>query len=167
MKVKLIRSLLFILLSLGLLANTLAQESDKPTDPDVIDWELAKERVAIISPMGYHPFLMPLIMKNRDFIGMTPEQKDIFMAWRDENRTPLLATMNDIITARTEFHRIALNPRTSDEVLLAKQEEIFKLQNKVLRYQISCRRNILDNFNEEQMDNFRFVLIENGFELDW
>lgn len=162
-----IRSMLFISLCLGLLTNSQAQESSGPTDPDVIDWELAKERVAIISPMGYHPFLMPLIMQNRDFIGMTDEQKDIFMEWRDENRPELLATMNKIIKARVDFHRISLNPETSDEVLLSKQAEIFKLQKKVLRLQISCRRNILDNFDEEQMDNFRFVLIDHGYQLDW
>jgi hypothetical protein len=36
----------------------------------------------------------------------------------------------------------------------------------VLEYQLSCRRNILDTFTEAQWDEFRFVLTENGYELD-
>lgn len=51
-------------------------------------------------------------------------------------------------------------------MLLAKQNEIFKLHKKVLEYQLSCRRTILDTFTDDQWDNFRFVLIENGYVLD-
>ena len=136
------------------------------SDFDVIDWGLAKERMKMLSQMGYHPFLMPLIMENRDAIGLSNEQIRVFRAWRSKNRVPLLHAMNQIIHERHVFQRISLNPRTSEEVLLAKQEEIFKLHKKVLKYQLSCRRNILDTFTEEQWDEFRFVLTESGYELD-
>ena len=116
--------------------------------------------------MGYHPFLMPLIMKNRDFLELTDDQTKSFMAWRDKNRAHLLKTMNKIIEERNLFYKLSLSPNTREEVLLAKQSEIFKLQREVLKYQISCRRNILDTFTNEQWDNFRFVLTENGFEID-
>ena len=59
-----------------------------------------------------------------------------------------------------------LLPDTSDEVLKAKQTEIFKLHRKVLLLQLSCRRTILDTFTEEQWDNFKFVLSEAGFDVE-
>ena len=136
------------------------------SESDPIDWALEKERTKMLSQMGYHPFLMPLIMENRDAIGLSDEQVKVFRAWRSKNRVPLLHAMNQIIQERLAFQRIALNPKTSEEVLLAKQEEIFKLHKKVLKYQLSCRRSILDTFTDEQWDEFRFVLTENGYALD-
>jgi hypothetical protein len=135
-------------------------------DLDLIDWNLAKERMKLLSQMGYHPFLMPLIMENRDMLALTKEQIKTFKDWRTKYRVPLIHSMNQIIIARVAFQRISLNPDTTEEVLLAKQAEIFKLHKKVLKYQLSCRRNILDTFTEEQWDNFRFLLIENGYVLD-
>ena len=136
------------------------------TEFDVIDWGLAKKQMATLSQMGYHPFLMPLIMENRDAIGLSNEQIRVFRNWRSKYRVPLLNAMNRIIQERVAFQRISLNPRTSEEVLLAKQEEIFKLHKKVLKYQLSCRRTILDTFTDEQWEEFRFVLTENGYALD-
>ena len=143
-----------------------ADEAAAPSDLDLIDWDLAKQQMSMLSQMGYHPFLMPLIMENRDAIGLTNEQTKVFREWRNKNRVPLIHAMNRIIQERAAFQRIALNPKTSEEVLFAKQEEIFKLHRKVLKYQLSCRRNILDTFDDEQWDNFRFVLIESGYSLD-
>lgn len=136
------------------------------SDLDLIDWDLAKERMKMLSQMGYHPFLMPLIMENRDVIGLSNDQVKVFREWRNNYRVPLIHAMNRIIQERINFQRIALNPHTREEVLLAKQNEIFKLHEKVLNYQLSCRRTILDTFNDEQWDNFRFVLTENGYTLD-
>jgi hypothetical protein len=133
---------------------------------DVIDWKVAIERMKKLSQFGYHPFLMPLIMENSDFIELSKDQIKTFKKWRDKNRVPLLHAMNKIIYERNKFQKISLNPHTSEEVLRTKQEEIFKLHKKVLEYQLSCRRNILDTFTEEQWDNFRFVLNENGYEVD-
>jgi len=143
-----------------------SEDAAAESDFDVIDWGLAKQRMKMLSQMGYHPFLMPLIMENRDAIGLSNEQIRVFRAWRSKNRVPLLHAMNQIIHERHVFQRISLNPKTSEEVLLAKQEEIFKLHKKVLKYQLSCRRSILDTFTEEQWDEFRFVLTESGYVLD-
>lgn len=143
-----------------------AVEDARNTDLDLIDWDLAKQRMATLSQLGYHPFLMPLIMENRDVIGLSNAQVRVFRDWRSKYRVPLIHAMNRIIRERVEFQRIALNPRTAEEVLLARQDEIFKLHKKVLKYQLSCRRSILDTFTDEQWDNFRFVLTENGYVLD-
>lgn len=158
--------LLMAVLSLGLVSTGLTAAPSAGGDVDVIDWKLAQKRMKMLSQLGFHPFLMPLIMENRDMLELSKEQVRAFMDWRNKNRVPLLATMNQILRARNDFLRISLSPDVSDEVLMAKQEEIFRLHRKVLRYQLSCRRNILDNFNEEQWDNFRFVLTENGYEVD-
>lgn len=162
-------TLLAFFISLNLITlPAFATDKSKPSEPqsvDVIDWELAMERMKGLSQMGYHPFLMPLIMENRDFIELTRDQVSTFMKWRNKNRVSLLHTMNKIIYERNKFHQLSLDPMTSEEVLKTKQEEIFKLHKKVLAYQLSCRRNILDTFTDEQWDNFRFVLSENGYEL--
>ena len=145
---------------------TAAQSPAPGNDLDLIDWDLAKQRMAMLSQLGYHPFLMPLIMENRDVIGLSNEQVRVFREWRNRYRVPLIHTMNRILQERVAFQRIALNPKTAEEVLLAKQNEIFKLHRKVLEYQLSCRRTILDTFTDEQWDGFRFVLSENGYVLD-
>ncbi|MCB1773186.1 MAG: hypothetical protein KDI88_06180 [Gammaproteobacteria bacterium] len=150
---------------LPLLASS-SEQQGAASASDGIDWEVARQRMSMLSQMGFHPFLMPLIMENRDAIGLENEQIKTFRAWRSKNRVPLIHTMNEIIRARAEFQRIALNPKTREEVLYAKQEEIFRLHRKVLKYQLSCRRNILDTFDNEQWDNFRFILTENGYVLD-
>jgi hypothetical protein len=157
-------------LSAGLLVlacgAAVAAEDSANSDLDLIDWDLAKERMSMLSQMGYHPFLMPLIMENRDVIGLSNDQVRVFREWRNKYRVPLIHAMNSIIQERVAFQRIALNPRTSNEILLAKQNEIFKLHEKVLAYQLSCRRTILDTFSDEQWDNFRFILTEAGYVLD-
>jgi hypothetical protein len=143
-----------------------AQAGATENDLDLIDWDKAKKQMSMLSQMGYHPFLMPLIMDNRDAIGLSNEQIAGFREWRSKNRVPLIHAMNRIIQERVAFQRIALNPNTSEDVLRAKQEEIFKLHKKVLKYQLSCRRNILDTFTDEQWEEFQFVLTENGYTLD-
>ena len=141
-------------------------ESGARNEPAAPGPDQADKQMATLSQLGYHPFLMPLIMDNRDAIGLTNEQFRVFREWRNKYRVPLLHAMNTILQERIRFQRISLNPRTAEEVLLAKQEEIFRLQKKVLNYQLSCRRTILDTFTDEQWDNFRFVLTENGYALD-
>ncbi len=162
---RLSRGILALVVTLAC-AQAGAAENSAMSDLDLIDWDKAKKQMAMLSQMGYHPFLMPLIMQNRDVIGLTNDQVKVFRAWRNKYRVPLIHAMNRIIEERVAFQRISLNPETREEVLYAKQEEIFKLHRKVLKYQLSCRRNILDTFTKEQWDNFRFVLLENGYSLD-
>ena len=158
--------LAFLAMSAFLLAPAISAEESGSSELELIDWGKAKKQMDMLSQMGYHPFLMPLIMQNRDAIGLSNEQVKVFRDWRNKYRVPLIHTMNRIIQERVAFNRISLNPRTSEEVLRAKQQEIFKLHKKVLEYQLSCRRNILDTFTDEQWEEFEFVLTENGYDLD-
>lgn len=157
--------IVILLLSLAC-APAFADQAPSQEQPDPIDWTKAREQMATLSQMGFHPFLMPLIMENRDVIGLSNDQVKVFRDWRNKYRVPLIHAMNQIIQERVAFQRISLNPKTREEVLRAKQEEIFKLHRKVLEYQLSCRRSILDTFTKEQWEGFRFVLIENGYTLD-
>jgi hypothetical protein len=131
-----------------------------------IDWDLVHNRMKSLSTAGYHPFLMPLIMANSDFIELTDEQLEVFKKWRSKNRVKILHLMDKIIYERNQFHKLSLQKDTREEVLKAKQEKIFKLHQKVLKYQLSCRREILDNFTEQQWENFNFVLSSNGYVID-
>jgi hypothetical protein len=148
------------------LTPVMSSEALEGNELELIDWGKAKKQMKMLSQMGYHPFLMPLIMENRDAIGLSNEQVKVFRDWRNKYRVPLIHTMNRIIQERVAFQRISLNPETSEEVLRAKQQEIFRLHKKVLEYQLSCRRNILDTFTDEQWEEFQFVLTENGYDLD-
>ncbi|MCK4707799.1 MAG: hypothetical protein KAU21_04220 [Gammaproteobacteria bacterium] len=165
-------SLLSFLLILSFIPSSYAQDALTSAEKasveefDVINWKIAFARMKKLSQIGFHPFLMPLIMRNSDFIELTDEQIKVFKEWRSENRVPLLHAMDKIIAERSLFHKLSLSPNTAEEVLITKQQEIFKLHKKVLKYQLSCRRNILDTFTEEQWDNFNFVLAENGYEVD-
>ena len=153
-------------LSIWLPSAASASEVAEKSEHELIDWGKAKKQMAMLSQMGYHPFLMPLIMENRDVIGLSNEQVRVFRDWRNKYRVPLIHTMNRIIQERAAFHRISLNPETREEVLRAKQQEIFKLHEKVLEYQLSCRRNILDTFTDDQWEEFQFILSEQGYDLD-
>lgn len=133
---------------------------------DEIDWDLVHNRMKSLSTAGYHPFLMPLIMANADFIELTDEQLEVFKKWRSKNRVKILHLMDKIIYERNQFHKLSLQQDTREEVLIAKQEKIFKLHQKVLKYQLSCRREILDNFTEQQWENFNFVLSSNGYVIE-
>lgn len=156
----------FLALSFSIPTTARSAEVTVKNELELIDWGKAKEQMEMLSQMGYHPFLMPLIMQNRDAIGLSNEQVKVFRDWRNKYRVPLIHTMNRIIQERVAFNRISLNPKTREEVLRAKQQEIFKLHQKVLEYQLSCRRNILDTFTDQQWEEFKFVLIENGYDLD-
>ena len=160
------RAAISVLLFLMLTGLSVAADESAKGSVDPIDWDKAKKQMAMLSQMGYHPFLMPLIMENRDVIGLNNAQVKVFREWRNKYRVPLIHAMNRIIQERTDFQRISLNPKTREEVLRAKQEQIFKLHRKVLEYQLSCRRNILDTFTDKQWEEFRFVLTENGYDLD-
>ena len=105
-------------------------------------------------------------MANRDFIELTDELLEVFKKWRKHNRVKILHRMDKIIYERNQFHKLSLQKDTRQEVLIAKQEKIFKLHQKVLQIQLSCRREILDNFTEQQWDNFKFVLSSNGYDVD-
>lgn len=118
-----------------------------------------------VSNVNFHPNLLPLIVRNSDFIGLSEKQVAAFKAWGQANLKPMIATMNAIIRKRIEFQEAALSPRVSGESLRRRQEEIFQLHRQLLDYKLSCRKNIVDTFDEENWDGFLMVLGEEGYPI--
>jgi len=131
-------------------------------DNAVLEMEQQLER---LNKVNFHPNLLPIILRNSDFMGLTSEQVTAFKTWGKTNFKPMVAVMNEVIRQRIEFEEAALSPSVSAEALRGKQEAIFQLHRKLLDYKLSCRENIVQTFNEENWDGFMMVLGEEGFPI--
>ncbi len=118
-----------------------------------------------LNKINFHPNLLPIILKNSDFIALTPQQVSAFKGWGKTNFKPMVATMNKILRERIAFQEAALSPSVSADTLRKKQEAIFQLHRKLLDYKLSCRENIIQTFNEENWEGFMMVLGEEGFPI--
>ena len=136
-----------------------AQPENDATSSDV-DNQLER-----LSKVNFHPNLLPIILKNSDYMGLTAEQRAVFKGWGKANFKPMVATMNEIIRKRIEFKEAALSPSASAEALRGRQEEIFQLHRKLLDYKLSCRENIVKTFTKENWEDFLMVLAEEGFSI--
>ena len=136
-----------------------AQPQNDATTSDV-DNQLER-----LSKVNFHPNLLPIILKNSDYMGLTAEQIAVFKGWGKANFKPMVATMNEIIRKRIEFKEAALSPSVSAEALRDRQEEIFQLHRKLLDYKLSCRDKIVKTFTKENWEGFLMVLGEEGFAI--
>jgi hypothetical protein len=118
-----------------------------------------------LNKVNYHPNLLPVILRNSEFMGLTSEQVATFKAWGKTNFKPMVAVMNEVIRKRIEFEEAALSPSVSAEILKTRQEEIFQLHRKLLDYKLSCRKHILQTFSEENWEGFMMVLGEEGYPI--
>lgn len=112
--------------------------------------------------INYLPNLLPVILENRDFIGLTDEQVNRLEQWRSSNREPLLAAMQEAINKRIEIKQAALSPTVSAARLQQMQNDIFRLQREILEYKLSCRDHVVQTFNDENWDSFFMVLADQG-----
>ena len=133
-------------------------------DNDKTAVEMAKQ-LERLNKVNFHPNLLPLVLRNSDFMALTPEQVETFKAWGKTNFKPMVAVMNEVIRQRIEFEEAALSPSVSADSLGRKQEEIFQLHRKLLDYKLSCRENIVQTFNEENWEGFMMVLGDEGFPI--
>ena len=124
-----------------------------------------EQQLQQLDKVNFHPNLLPLILKHRDYLELTPPQIDAFISWRKTNAKAMFATMNEIIRKRIEFREAALSPGVSGSELRQKQQEIFELHQKVLNYKLSCRENIHNTFTEQNWDDFFVVLAEEGYPI--
>jgi len=136
-----------------------AQPENEATTSDVDD------QLERLSKVNFHPNLLPVILKNSDYMELTAEQVAVFKAWGKANFKPMVATMNEIIRKRIEFKEAALSPSVSAEALRGRQEEIFQQHRKLLDYKLSCRENIFKTFTKENWEGFLMVLGEEGFSI--
>lgn len=133
----------------------------QPIDMQAMDQY--SQQLERLDKINFHPNLLPLILRHRDYLELTPEQIDAFTSWRKTNSKAMLATMNEIIRKRIEFREAVLTPSVSGNNLRQKQQEIFMLHQKVLDYKLSCRENILKTFTKQNWDDFYVVLAEEGY----
>lgn len=134
-----------------------------PVDQQAIDQY--QQQLDRLDKLNFHPNLLPVILKHRDNLELTPQQIDAFISWRKTNAKAMFATMNVIIRKRIEFREAALSPGVAGSELRQKQQEIFALHQKVLDYKLSCRENIHNTFTEQNWDDFFVVLAEEGYAI--
>ncbi len=108
--------------------------------------------------ISHLPNMLPVILNNKDFIGLTDEQVENLEHWRQENREPLLAVMKMAARKRVEIKQAALSPTVSSSRLQQMQNDIFRLQREILEYKLSCRDHVVRIFNNENWDSFFMVL---------
>lgn len=146
-----------------LLAASVAAHADQSQDEQALgQYQQQLER---LDKLNFHPNLLPLILKHKDYLELTPEQVAAFQSWRKANAKKMFAAMNDIIRKRIEFREAALSPGTSADALRRMQQEIFALHREVLDYKLSCRENIVNTFSEQNWDDFFVVLAEEGYAI--
>lgn len=123
-------------------------------DPEL---ELVSEK---LDKINYLPLLMPIIIKNKDFIGLTQKQVDELNDWRKTNKVPLVTAMQKIVGKRIAIKQAALSPTVSSARIIQMQNEVFRLQREVLEYKLSCREQIVKTFNDENWISFFMVLAD-------
>lgn len=117
-----------------------------------------EQQLLLLDKISYHPSLLPLIMRNIDYLELTPVQQKRLREWRKINAPEMLDKMREVAQGRIEFIELSVEPGTSDEELVQKQQQLFRLQEEVLSYKLACRNNILETFTEAQWDTLLFIL---------
>jgi hypothetical protein len=145
---------------LGLVSTVTAADLRQARPLSAADWELLKERMALVSNISFIPSLLPVIMKNQDALELSEAQVSAFRAWRKGNYQQMVDDMNAIIEKRIALSVKSLNPKVSDAEILQLQNEIFGLQKDVLKLRLGCRKLIMNTFTTNQWTAFRFVIEE-------
>lgn len=78
-------------------------------------------RLALMDKISYHPNLLPVILRNSDYLELTPEQLEGLNAWRKSNVRSMLSKMEENVMGRIEFMEAAVDPSTMDRELQARQ----------------------------------------------
>ena len=144
---------------LTILAFSLSTAVFADQTPVHIDTEL-ESSLEKLDRISYLPDLLPVILKNRDFIGLRDDQVARLDDWRNENRDAMLAVMKEIAEKRVAIKEAAILPTVSSARLQQMQNEIFRLQREILQYRLSCRDHIVQTFNDENWISFFMVLAD-------
>jgi len=116
------------------------------------------KKLELLDRISYHPSLLPIIMQNTDFLELTPDQLKRLNEWRKKNAPAMLEKMEEVAKGRIDFVEQSLNPKTSEAELVREQHHLFKLQEEVLSYKLSCRQNILQTFTPKQWDALQLIM---------
>jgi len=146
-----------LLFAISVFLVTPFASAEPALDIESADLELAIQK---LDKVNYLPQLMPVILNNRDIIGLTQKQVDDLNDWRKTNKAPMVAAMQEIVRKRIEIKQAALSPTVSSAHIIQMQNEIFRLQREVLEYKLSCREQIVKTFNNENWIGFFMVLAD-------
>jgi hypothetical protein len=124
-------------------------------------WQQVEKNLELIDAVNYVPTLLPVIMRNQDALMLTSEQLAHFRDWRKHNYVNMVNTMNEIITTRVDIKRASLDASVSGEKLQSMLDHAHELQKKLMTIKLSCRKMLVDSFNDEQWENFAFVASDN------
>ena len=134
--------------------TTLADPSLEPVEDDIAS------TIEQLDNINHLPSLLPVILDNKDFIGLTDEQVAELDRWRDQSATPMLAAMKQIARKRIAIKEAAISPTVSSARLQQMQNEIFRLQREVLQYKLSCRDHIMQTFDNENWASLFMLLAD-------
>ena len=157
MKGMLQTSSLIVVLIAVTFATSAADVSQRAPLTDA-EWDRVREHVGLMAKFSFFPSLLPVIMKNRNALELTTDQKSAFRSWRRQNYQHMVDLMNEIIEKRIAFSKSALNPAVSSDALIYEQKMIFVLQEELLGLRLSCRKLVMTTFSSSQWNNFAFVL---------
>jgi len=118
------------------------------------------KKIELLDRISYHPSLLPIIMQNKDFLELTPDQLKRLTEWRKKNALGMLEKMEEVAKGRIDFVERSLNPKTTQQDLVREQHHLFKLQEEVLAYKLSCRQNILQTFTPKQWDALQLIMAD-------
>lgn len=155
------RSLELVLLAALALPASLAAAAAEAAQGGLLseaEWETVGQRVALLDRIAYIPSVLPVIMRNRQVLGLSDVQVAQFRTWYRSHYDEMVALMNEIIARRLELSRSALDPRIDSSQLLSDQQAILGMQEDLLRLRLSCRDLMVATFTPEQWNNFAFVL---------
>jgi len=135
-----------------------AADLTQPSPLTDIEWDKVREHVGLLDTVSFFPSLLPVIMKNRDALELTDEQKGVFRGWRKQNYQRMVGLMNEIIELRIAFSKRALDSAVENAELIHEQKMILQLQEELLSLKLSCRELIMTTFSPRQWNNLAFVL---------
>ena len=145
------------LCSVLLLGLTTTNVAISATETDTADLD---KKLELLDKISYHPSLLPIIMQNKDFLELTPDQLERLTEWRKKNVPAMLEKMQEVAKGRIDFVARSLDPKTSEAELVREQHQLFKLQEEVLAYKLSCRHNILQTFTAKQWDALQLIMAD-------
>ena len=131
-----------------------ADPSLGPVEDDILS------TVEQLDKISHLPSLLPVILENKDFIGLSDKQVAELDRWRDQSATPMLAAMKEIARKRIAIKEAAISPTVSSARLQQMQNEIFRLQREVLQYKLSCRDHIMQTFDNENWASLFMLLAD-------
>ena len=151
-------SLITVFATTSLVAS--ATDLAQPTALSDAEWDTIQEYVGLLDKISFMPSLLPVIMKHRDALNLSDDQKQAFRTWRKGNYPRMVGVMNEIIERRIVLAKGALDPQIGQAELLYAQKEILQLQQELLMIRLSCRELVMETFSSDQWDSLAFVLEE-------